>query len=263
MEPAFHYSERPCPPALRPWLWSYWEFRVESDGAAVPHHVPPDGSTSVAVVVASGQVVHVGASGPWLEPFVVPVVPTCQYWGVRCRPESGGLVLGVSPEKLRDRSQPIDHLAPGLAQGLREAMAQAGDFDQAVAAMDRVFAGHLHGVDPPDPLARDAVNRLIARRGEAAIAALAEELHVAPRTLLRRFRGATGLNPKQFARICRFRYAALTLLEADPPGWARIATESGFADQAHMINEFKDLTGLTPETLGQRVRSTSHGKLHS
>ena len=127
--------------------------------------------------------------------------------------------------------------------------------------MDRVFGAHLDRIPAPDPIARRAVDQLVRTGGEQPIAELAAELSIAARTLLRRFRAATGLTPTQVARICRFRYAALRLIEADRPGWATVASGSGFADQAHMINEFKDLTGLTPEGLGDHVRKTSHGDL--
>jgi AraC-like DNA-binding protein len=262
MDPIFHYSERPCPPALNRWLWNYWEFRVESEGAApVPHHVPPDGSTSIALVVRSGAVQHATASGPWLEPLVVPVTPGLAYYGVRFRPEAGALVLGVEPDRLLNRNQPLAPLAPALTSRLAKAIAGSEGLDQVAAAMDSVFPDHLQQVSPPDDIARDAVDVLITTRGEQTIAALASSLRIAPRTLLRRFRRSTGLSPKQFARICRFRHAAFQLMEGNRPGWAQVASGTGFADQAHMINEFKDLTGLTPEELEALVRKTSHGDL--
>lgn len=262
MAPLFHYSERPPASALRPWLWNYWEFRVESDEPGpVPHHVPPDGSTSIAAAYGGGKLVQLIASGPRLDPFVVPATPGSHYWGVRCRPESGCLVLGTRSETLTNRSQPLTLLAPALAAGISEALVTAGNFSDAVTAMDRIFTDHLAGVEAPDPLVREAVDRLVAQGADLSIGALAVELQASERTLRRRFRIATGLTPKQFARIYRFRSAAMTLLEEQHPGWSRVASGTGFADQAHMIHEFKQLTGLTPEKLGDRVRTTRHGDL--
>lgn len=262
MDAVFHYAERLSAPGLRPWLWNYWEFRVLGDDReSVPHHVPPDGCTSIALMVSAGTLRHAAASGPWLEPLVVPGIAGAVYWGVRFRPESGALALGVVPDRLVNRNQPLDTLAPPLAQALREAIERCQDFDQAVAAMDRIFGSWLAPLGEPDPLARDAVNRLIASGGEETIAHLAQTLTIPPRTLLRRFRAGTGLSPKQFARICRFRLAAFKLIESRRPQWAQVASGSGFADQAHMIHEFKDLTGLTPEGLDAVIRKTSHGDL--
>jgi AraC-like DNA-binding protein len=262
MASRFHYSERHCAPALSPWLWNYWEFRVESDEPGpVPHHVPPDGCTSIALVMSGGVVRHAAASGPWLAPLVVPGTPGVFYWGLRFRPEAGARALGVAPERLDNRNQPLQSLAAELDRSLREHMGGTENFDQAVRAMDRVFLARLGRSSEPDSIARDAVDRLVAGGGEDRIAGLARALDVAPRTLLRRFRAATGLTPKQFARICRFRHAAFKLLDTQRPGWAHVAIGTGFADQAHMIHEFKDLTGLTPEGLGEVLRKTSHGDL--
>jgi AraC-like DNA-binding protein len=257
----FHYAERHCPEALRPWLWNYWEFGVDAEAGPQRHHVPPDGCTSILIGMQAGSSPRIVASGPWIEPFVVPIVPHTRYWGVRCRPESGGLVLEVPAEKLRGLNQPVATLAPRLEQGLRQSLAHAEDFGEAVERMNDVFSAHLARTPTPHAVVVEAVNQLVASGGELAVGVLARKLGCSPRTLLRRFREATGLSPKQFSRICRFRLAATTLLEPDHPGWAKVASGSGFADQAHMIHEFKDLTGLTPESLGRRVRATRHGDL--
>jgi AraC-like DNA-binding protein len=200
-------------------------------------------------------------SGPWLEPLAIPAEPGSHYWGVRCRPEAGGLVLGTEPQCLVNRSQPVTVFSPSLAEEFRDAIRTVVSSEDATAAMNRIFAAHLRGVPEPDAVVQLAVNHLVRERGETPIGLLAARLSISARTLRRRFRAATGLTPKQFARICRFRAAAVTLVEQSRPEWARLASGSGFADQAHMIHEFKDLIGLTPEDLGAAVRKTSHGDL--
>jgi AraC-like DNA-binding protein len=257
----FRYAESLCAEPLRRWLWNYWEFKVSAEARGrLPHHVPPDGCTVIMVASHRGQGKAM-TSGPWLEPLVVPVAPGSHYWGVRCRPEAGALVLGTEPERLVNRTQPVMVFSPSLANEFQDAIPGVASYGDAVAAMDRIFAIHLRGVPEPDAVVQGAVNDLVAERGETSIGMLAARLDISARTLRRRFRAATGLTPKQFARICRFRAAAVTLVEQQRPEWARLASGAGFADQAHMIHEFKDLIGLTPEDLGAAVRRTSHGDL--
>lgn len=257
----FHYAESLCAEPLRRWLWNYWEFKVSAEiPGSLPHHVPPDGCTVIMVASLRGQGTAV-TSGPWLEPLVVPVEPGSHYWGVRCRPEAGALVLGTDAERLVNRSQPVAVFSPSLAGELQHAVRHVESSGDAVAAMDRIFAAHLAGVPAPDALVQLAVNQVVAERGETSVGRLATRFGISARTLRRRFRVATGLTPKQFARICRFRAAAVTLVRKRPPEWARLASGAGFADQAHMIHEFKNLIGLTPEDLRAAVRKTSHGDL--
>ena len=57
----------------------------------------------------------------------------------------------------------------------------------------------------------------------------------------------TGLGPKRLARIFR---VTRTVGQADkgwPFGWAGLAVANGYYDQAHMIDEFQELLGASPE----------------
>ena len=89
------------------------------------------------------------------------------------------------------------------------------------------------------------------------IADLAVALRISHRTLLRRFRAATALSPKQFARIRRLLAAAWRVVDGETT-WSRIAAATGYADQPHLHHEVAALTGLRPDELGERIRSTAH-----
>jgi AraC-like DNA-binding protein len=63
--------------------------------------------------------------------------------------------------------------------------------------------------------------------------------------LLRRFRSVCGVTPKQLARSARIEKALTE--QSLGSAWADIAYGCGFADQAHMINDFNAVLGLPPE----------------
>jgi AraC-like DNA-binding protein len=87
------------------------------------------------------------------------------------------------------------------------------------------------------------------RRGRLSIRDVADETGIGERRLQRLFRERVGLTPKEFAQIARL-HATLARIQRSPvPSWGELAAETGFADQAHMIREFRRLTGQTPVKL--------------
>ncbi len=67
--------------------------------------------------------------------------------------------------------------------------------------------------------------------------------------------------PKAFSRVLRFRQAA-KYANGQRRDWADIAVASGYYDQAHLINEFKKLAGVSPAqfsslTVASHFRSES------
>ncbi|CAM5647165.1 putative HTH-type transcriptional regulator in mcrB 3'region [Streptomyces afghaniensis 772] len=95
------------------------------------------------------------------------------------------------------------------------------------------------GADPPDPLLRQVVAALGAGR---PVAATADELGLGARQLHRRSLTAFGYGPKTLARILRLR-RALALARRGVP-FADTAARAGYADQAHLARDVRELTGL-------------------
>jgi AraC-like DNA-binding protein len=56
----------------------------------------------------------------------------------------------------------------------------------------------------------------------------------------------TGLSPKTLARIGRFRRAWEESLRAHRAGWAALALECAYYDQAHLVSDFVEFSGVTP-----------------
>jgi AraC-like DNA-binding protein len=75
------------------------------------------------------------------------------------------------------------------------------------------------------------------------------ELGIGERRLAQIFDREVGLSPKVAARVARLRRAVDRVLDGDESSWAAIATSSGYYDQAHMTNEFRALTGMSPSAL--------------
>ncbi|MBQ4813250.1 helix-turn-helix domain-containing protein [Pseudoalteromonas luteoviolacea] len=74
---------------------------------------------------------------------------------------------------------------------------------------------------------------------------LALQSGVSKRTLQRQFKQYIGLSPKYLIRKYRL-HAALTLLERHPNDIHHLVNKLDYADQAHLIKDFKNILGMTP-----------------
>ncbi len=65
----------------------------------------------------------------------------------------------------------------------------------------------------------------------------------------KRFAQQVGLTPKYFARVCRF-YQAYELKELRPNlDWLSVAVRTGYNDYQHLVKDFKQFAGVTPNVL--------------
>lgn len=247
----FRYAERLPHASLAPWIACYWEFTAR-EGAPPVHYVPPDGCTSLLIPTSGPHAGTLLYTGPWLEPHTVPVGPGARFVGVRLRPGGTAGVLHLSPAVLLNATYPAVHIGgPRGSELQRELSARivgTGTMDDLATALDAFWMRQSHAFAAPDPLVSAAVNALVDSNGERGIANTARVVGCSERTLLRRFRVATGLTPKQFARIRRVLAAAWHAVDGEER-WGRIAAAAGYADQPHLIHDVKALTGLRPEEL--------------
>lgn len=80
---------------------------------------------------------------------------------------------------------------------------------------------------------------------------LAGQAGLSPRTLTRRMRDATGLNPQSYVRVRRID-AARRLLEVTGDPIGNVRRQVGYRDPAAFRRAFRERTGLTPT--GYRAR---------
>lgn len=130
-----------------------------------------------------------------------------------------------------------------LVDGLREATTWAERF----ALLDRVLAARVRsGPAPVEGEVAWAWARLAAADGAVRVTDLAAEVGWSRRHLGERFRTELGLTPKAAARVLRFDRVRRHLAAAEAPSLAAAAAECGYADQAHLTRDFRDLAGCPP-----------------
>ena len=86
----------------------------------------------------------------------------------------------------------------------------------------------------------------------ATVQAVLSRIGGSSRRFLRAFAERVGLTPKRFERVRRFRRVLDAIEIGRPVSWARVALACGYYDQAHLINDFREFSGITPTTYAPR-----------
>jgi AraC-like DNA-binding protein len=92
---------------------------------------------------------------------------------------------------------------------------------------------------------------VLRQKGRVAVQTMARAAGVSRQHLSREFRDRIGIGPKLYSRLARFQ-SGLVYAGRGRIDWASVAAEMGYADQSHMIAEFRQFSGLTPEALATR-----------
>jgi AraC-like DNA-binding protein len=95
---------------------------------------------------------------------------------------------------------------------------------------------------------RDVVEQLEHERSFTRVEQVADACGLTVRTLERRFRQHVGVSPKWVLARYRLHEAAEQLRAAEPPSLAHLATELGYADQAHFTRDFRRVVGRPPSS---------------
>jgi AraC-like DNA-binding protein len=243
-------ARRDPPPALRPLLLRGVEGWAQTRGDAPElREVPFPGIPLTLNLGPPWQVdgmrhLHSFTAGMGTASSTVRGEATWTCIELRLTPQGAHRLFGVSMHELANRAVELDDLVPetrDVEARLREAQGWSDRFD----VVDAFLLQRLTDSRPADPGVAWSWHHLYTTQGRAPIGALASELGWSHRRLIARFREQIGLTPKAVARVIRFDRAA-TALRMQDRGLAEIAYGCGYADQAHLNREFRELAGTSP-----------------
>jgi AraC-like DNA-binding protein len=247
------YVEIPAPPPLDDIVRCFWFLRGDFPPSGESQTVVADGRLEIILHLAEpfsrvdgdGPMRQADAlvSGQLTAPIRLRGNGVGDVVGIRFRTSAAASVLRLPLADLTNRVEPLDAVSAALASSMQDAVRRHDQPRARVAALALALGRRI--VASPDPLAAIATSAL-ATPTIGRIEALAHSLGTTPRTLERRVIMATGLPPATLRRVMRFRRAFM-LLESAPRGtWTEVATRSGYADQAHLIRDFRQFAGAAP-----------------
>jgi AraC-like DNA-binding protein len=194
------------------------------------------------------------SAGVYAAPVIVGSPGTAHCLQVNFSPLGALRFFGVAQSEIAGRTLALNDLLGAGANLFIAQLHDAADWARRFALLDQFIARRFERAKEPHGTVEEVWHGLKHSKGAASIAGLAEGAGVSRRHLAKLFRAEIGATPKTIARILRFEHARTMAGTVPRLGWADIAYAAGYADQAHLVREFRQLSGLSPSDLMRRDR---------
>ena len=233
--------------AQEPFIEHYWAQQACSSPVGHTWRIIPDANPYLIFAVSredSGVHARCFLTGPrsrFTDITMGNRILTC---GVRLRPGALPLLTHLPASDFTDRSVLVADVFGADGKLLMEQLGESGSPIPALRIiadfLGRKWAGQ-------NGIAHLPVGQY------ARVEDMAAQTSLPIRTLRSRLMQYVGLSPKRVIRIERLQ-RALAGSRGRSVAWAQIAASCGFADQAHMTREFRDLLGESPTEWSLRSR---------
>ena len=252
-----YLSYRPGPP-LNEFVENFW--LIQGGQAPRLEKILPCGTSELVINIKNDEI-HIhdpqqperykrfsGAvfSGTYSRSFICNGLQHEAIMGVHFKAGGAFPFLYAEASELTDAHADLYDLWGTSAHALRERLCTAATHQQRFRIMEGALRDRLY-CDAPDHVHMNIAVKVFATRNNGtSIRDVSRELGFSQRRFIQMFRSYVGLTPKVFCRILRFQRARVLAEKLAAPDWAELAVACGYFDQSHLIKDFKEFSGSTP-----------------
>jgi AraC-like DNA-binding protein len=252
-------SRRPIAP-----LTAYVDTLWASERNALPHRREfnlPTGCADIVIPLLDGQAITRfadadDAQGTHFHGAVIQGAQDRTYQrstegassvvGVHFKPGGAAAFFAGALPDLRNRTVLLEEVWGPSAAALRQELQDTAGLHARLLRLEAYLLARLKHAASPDAVAFAALHAFAQEPTRAAIEPVQRASGLGPAQFIARFEQAVGLTPKRYARVLRFNSLIEGLALKPASDWAQVAADAGYADQSHLIREFKRLAGITP-----------------
>ena len=271
--PGFSYTRLEPRGAASAVAAGYWEVRARRCRAAIEAAFPDTHVEICFNLGSTGREVvddrFAGRPGPRAAWVSAPRVRTTliaketadsDIVGIRLQPTAARWLLGVPIRELGGTLVDLDLLWGSRTEEIRCQLAGARDTMARMAIVERELLDRAAKARQESWVVR-RLCEAVESRAARSVGELAEQMGLTHKRVIALFDEHVGHKPKLYQRLHRLRRVLAAAATDGPVPWARIAIQEGCCDQAHLIHEFRSLTGYTPGDYAARRMRAGDGYL--
>src|SRR5262245_26499025 len=201
-------------------------------------------------------------SGPYAGPFMSDTQEEAALLGVHFKPGGACAVLGLQASELTNVHVDLTAIWGPVAVELREQLCSLTEPVERFRLLEQALLKRLAVPPRHHRAVRMGLDLLRRTHGRARIGDIARAVDLSQRRFSEVFAAEVGLTPKLFGRVQRFQHAIASSRHATEVDWARLAIECGYFDQAHLIHEFVEFSGVSPADFWRRQNWLEFAGVH-
>ncbi len=240
-----NYQEYAPSQCLKPYLNCYWSYSADfSTGVpANTNPVIPDGCVDILFDLNLPAQSECFVVGPMTKPMQDSKT---NLFGVRFRPGKAAVFFHSPIQEMTDQIFTLNDIGKLKTENISDHLANEPCSDKRISFLDSIFKKVLLREPSLEKQIQYAISAIELSNGMMNIREITSNIGWSRQHFRRRFLKNTGLTPKFFSQVIRVNRIIQTYKAKRCNGLADLALIGGYFDQAHMTNEFKKITGISP-----------------
>lgn len=243
---------------LQPFVELFWEgkFNIRKKSKLIQNVVP---NGFVELIIHSTDIHcdllsdNIWSSSPdytiiglYTRPYEVQFRSLVNVFGIRFKPEGIYNLFGIPASVFSEQYEDMELVLGKDFRDYCSAIRESATKDQKLLLTNRYLINQLQKHHPELSYVNRAAELIRNSDRITKIDELAGKVYISLRQLEREFKYKVGTTPKRYFRIARVNEVYKKLETANNIDFTRLAFETGYADQAHFIRDFKNFTGANP-----------------
>jgi AraC-like DNA-binding protein len=201
-------------------------------------------------------------SGTYSAPFICDAMQHESMLGVHFAPGGAFPLLGALASELTNAHANLADLWGRAASDLRERLCAATAPRERFQITEEFLTSRLRGAAKRHPAVSVALDLFGPSGTNASVREASREVGLCQRRFIEVFTAQVGLTPKLLCRLLRFQQVRTLAEQTSQQNWAALALACGYFDQAHLINDFEEFSGLSPTEYRQQRRQDDRLKIN-
>ncbi|HKP70295.1 MAG TPA: helix-turn-helix domain-containing protein [Pyrinomonadaceae bacterium] len=245
----------------------YWALEYDKQHGSQPELVLPDGCPEI-VFNLSDRFLRVHSDSEERQPgtlfagqmsrsIMLRPSGSVKLFGVRLQPAGASSLVNFPVSEITDAIVGFDDACGREGRELEERLNLATTFEERIWIFEAWVRTKRSQTVNRDQLASEASLLIAEGRGSHSISTIANRIGVSERRLERHFKHRIGISPKTFSRIVRFQAVVRSVQNDMTVDVLETALDLGYYDQSHLIRDFREFSGITPQAFFERTHQIS------